>query len=461
MKGYDGRGCTGDRTETAGRSSIYRAREKLSKFLTERFERRTEMIIVDRFTEDVRRLWETERDILGGMCLLRDDGFLPKDIFSPYEYFIARANGGIPVERELFFDFIEVPEFWEIRAERAQGAVYDMGRKKADIYFTEPVEKRNVQRVEWHMESGNTYRIDYYNKHGLQYSSAFLSADGKVQSKVYYSDRHQEVIVEQPQNDTVTLLCGGKMEAFFTSYGQFLSYWLELAAPEGGKHILWLQDRNPFAVWGLEAEKTEALDCVLFRYREALERYQAAGGKSGRMFYGIPEAYGRNLARGEALVLTASDQLEGIGHLIDALPDIKFHIAANTQVSEKLWNLNAKKNVTVYPQINSHNLKTLWKQCDFYLDINHYLEVFDAIAQAHKRNLVILGFEDTLHGRELTAEEGIFSAQNYEGMAHAMEELVGHPEAVEELLKRQQWKKRQAWEELRERLTMGGDRIHE
>ena len=89
------------------------------------------------------------------------------------------------------------------------------------------------------------------------------------------------------------------------------------------------------------------------------------------------------------------------------------------------------------------------------------MEVFDAIAQAHKRNLVILGFEDTLHGRELTAEEGIFSAQNYEGMAHAMEELVGHPEAVEELLKRQQWKKRQAWEELRERLTMGGDRIHE
>ena len=88
MKGYDGRGCTGDRTETAGRSSIYRAREKLSKFLTERFERRTEMIIVDRFTEDVRRLWETERDILGGMCLLRDDGFLPKDIFSPYEDFI-------------------------------------------------------------------------------------------------------------------------------------------------------------------------------------------------------------------------------------------------------------------------------------------------------------------------------------------------------------------------------------
>ena len=75
------------------------------------------MLVVDRLTEDVRRLRVAAGGILeGGICLLGDDGFLPAGISSPYRYFIDRANGGVPAERELFFDFIEVPEFWEIRA---------------------------------------------------------------------------------------------------------------------------------------------------------------------------------------------------------------------------------------------------------------------------------------------------------------------------------------------------------
>lgn len=49
-------------------------------------------------------------------------------------------------KRELYYDFIEVPAFWEIRAAGSQGAVYDMNCKKADI-LAQPREKRSVQRL--------------------------------------------------------------------------------------------------------------------------------------------------------------------------------------------------------------------------------------------------------------------------------------------------------------------------
>jgi len=275
----------------------------------------------------------------------------------------------------------------------------------------------------------------------------------------------QEVVVEQPQNDTVTLLHEGAVEAVFPSYGQFLAYYMktkmadnvETTTPDGERHVLWLQDRESPGVWKPETGKTDIWDCILFRQREALEQYRAAGGKGGRMFYGVPRDYRRNRARGEALVLTASDQLEGVEYLAEELPEVRFHIAANTQVSEKLWSLTARENIMVYPQIGARELEDLWERCDFYLDINHYREVFDAIPQAHGRNLAILGFEDTLHGRELTAEEGIFTARDYEGMAQALGDFVGYPEAVGAFLRRQQEKKRQNWEGLLERLAPGKD----
>ncbi len=95
--------------------------------------------------------------------------------------------------------------------------IYYMGRERAAIYFremqssyaenlAEPLKNRIVQRIEWRMEDGRIYRVDFYNKYGLKYASEFRSADGAVETKVFYSDTNQEVIVEYPENDVVTLL---------------------------------------------------------------------------------------------------------------------------------------------------------------------------------------------------------------------------------------------------------------
>lgn len=369
-----------------------------------------------------------------------DAPFSDPDASSIYDYFIYGQE--LPEEKKLHYNFINVPEFWEIRVEGWHGAIYDMGCKRADIYF---YENPYVQRVEWLMEDGWIYKIDYYNKYALKYASEFRNMDGNVESKVFYSTGNQEVIVEQPQNNTVTLLENGGVKALFSSYAEFIQYFL---AEEGmgEEWVLVVQDQGSLALAALQSNRKSMWKCVLFSNSELLNLYAGMGGKNGHRFYTIPAEYPANGARGEALILTASDQLEGIEYFIQELPEVTFHIAANTQVSDKLSDLGKQQNVKVYPQISMQDLNALWDRCDFYLDINHYGEIHSAIDTAHQKNLLILGFENTAHCRELVNETCMFPQNGKEMFASAIRKTVGHPELVREQLTKQQVKKRGFWE---------------
>lgn len=393
------------------------------------------IIVFDKYTDSTEELRETIQriDADAKVAALGDDSFSSHGVLSLYDYFIYGREEPRE-EKKLHFNFLKIPDFWEIRTEGGHGAIYDMGCKKADIYFTE---YPYLQRVEWRMEDGWVYKIDYYNKYALKYASEFLDADGNIESKAYYSDRNQEIIVEQPQNDTVTLLECGQVKAFFTSHSQFIEYFLQEAGLDG-KRVLIVQDKKGLKLSELHSGGKSLWDCVLFHGRELLEEYIGMGGKNGYRFYSIPKKYPINKAKGEALILTASDRLEEIEYLIRELPEVTFHIAANTQVSNKLFQLGERSNVNVYPQISMQNLNNLWDICDFYLDINYYREIHNAIDTASKKNLLILGFDNTLHCRELVNESCIFPKAEREKFVFAMKELIGHPELVQEKLEKQQ-----------------------
>lgn len=408
------------------------------------------VVVFDKDTGDTRKLLETIQSVdqEAKFVMLGEGGFLPDNVLSPYQFFVSGQNCERLYEKELFCNFLEVPEFWEIRSIDFHGAIYDMGCKKADIYFAEPTEKKIVQRVEWCMENGWIYKIDYYNKYAMKYASEFRDMDGNVESKVYYSAKNQEVIVEQPQNDTITLLENGTVKAFFTSYAEFLEYYFEKAGL-GEMRTLFIQDNDGFRLLELKSGGESFWKSVLFSGKELLDKYIGMGGENGYRFYAIPKEYPLNEARGEALTLTSVDRLEGIEELVRELPEVIFHIAASTQVSDKLKKLGELPNVMVYPQISMQGLDTLWNTCDFYLDINYYWETYDAIEAAHWRNLLILGFEDTLHHRELVAEECIFSKTDAGKMISVLKELIHNTESVEKLLEKQQQKRQEFWRALR------------
>lgn len=408
------------------------------------------IIVCGNYTDNIGKIQEmTECDsIPAKIAVLNRNGFLPKGVLSPYDYFTSGQNGEIREEKELFYNFLEVPEFWEIRAAGISGAVYDMNCKKADIYFREPVERRNVQRVEWHMENGWVYRIDYYDKYARKYACEFLDESGKVESRVFYTDKNQEVIVEQPQNEVITLLENGKTKAFFTSYAEFTEYFLEKVAV-GESRALLIQEQEEFGLLDFEQNGKSLWNYIFFLNDELLNRYTGMGGKNGYGLYIVPKEYPANLAGREALILTASDQLEGIEDLIAGLPEVMFHIAANTQVSDKLYKLGERENVKIYPQISRQDLDLLWNQCSYYLDINYFREIHNAVDSAHQKNLLIMGFENTLHRRELTTEECVFPGQNHEKLILAIKNLIDDPTLVKELLIKQQNKKQAKWDAVR------------
>lgn len=106
-------------------------------------------------------------------------------------------------EKDRYYAFIDIPQYWSVRADGLNGAIYDNKTKKANIYFKNPIEKRMVSRVEWIDRNNTVYRIDYYNKYGYMYCSENVSG-GNVTVREFY-DRNGDIkVLEQTGPKTYT-----------------------------------------------------------------------------------------------------------------------------------------------------------------------------------------------------------------------------------------------------------------
>lgn len=94
-------------------------------------------------------------------------------------------------EKDRYYAFIDIPQYWSVRADGLNGAIYDNKTKKANIYFKNPIEKRMVSRVEWIDRNNTVYKVDYYNKYGYMYCSENVSG-GNVTVREFY-DRNGDI----------------------------------------------------------------------------------------------------------------------------------------------------------------------------------------------------------------------------------------------------------------------------
>lgn len=439
----------------------------------------------DKYTDKIKKLRETLDCLSTDMkiTVLEDKPFLPDGVFSPYEYYISKQNKKKQVERNLFYDALPVPEYWEVRDNSKNVSIYCMGCERAAVYFHEgreeqkvsPVglenaaegqsiapemvaengcivsmnaaEKGVVRCVEWRMEDGRIYRVDFYNKYGLKYASEFRSADGAVETKVFYSDTNQEVIVEYPENDVVTLLECGEIKAFFNSWKEFIEYFIsEVTADE--KMALFIQDQEMLEALDIKSDAEQIWGLALCPDDDLLFQYENLGGKNGFRFYEIPEHYPVNAAKSEALILTRYDRIEKIEELTQELPEVTFHIGANTAMSDRLMNLEKQGNVKLYPGLSQDVLDELWEKCDFYLDINLYGEIRDAVNVAQQKNLLVIGFENTVHHKELLIKECVYPAEEYKKIVLDIRHMLQNPKCVQELLAVQQRKKKEFYKKM-------------
>ena len=84
----------------------------------------------------------------------------------------------------------------------------------------------------------------------------------------------------------------------------------------------------------------------------------------------------------------------------------------------------------------------------FYCRKQRLILIYDAVNEACQRNLLIMGFENTLHQRDLLIEECIFLPEEHEKMALTIRNLIHNVALMQELLTVQQKKREDVWKEL-------------
>lgn len=108
----------------------------------------------------------------------------------------------------------------------------------------------------------------------------------------------------------------------------------------------------------------------------------------------------KNTVRGDALILTVSDQIEQLEYILENLPDICFHIAASVQFSEKIKVLESRYNVRLMTVTTDQQIDFLVNTCDILLDINHFQEVDSIVTKFVQIGKPVFAFDNTAHGNQ-------------------------------------------------------------
>lgn len=357
-------------------------------------------------------------------------------------------------EKELYYAFIDIPQYWGIRADGLNGAIYDNKNKKANIYFKIPKEKRMVSRVDWIDRNNTVYRIDYYNKYGYKYCSENVKG-GNVISREFY-DRNGDIkVIEQTVSKTYTTLGTGISPRNYRGFADYLEAYLK--SNEIYDENIWLTsdeilnkfagDYGNFKISYLpqnrlnsdltETNQTNKAFRILCIEEQQVNWYKENSDCKCDRLYLYFENNELKFGKKEAFIITETDQLEYIEQLINDFPEIIFHIAASTIMSDKLTRLDINNNVELYPCITEQKRKELFERCDVYLDINHYRELYNAVNQALINNMLILAFDNTVHSKELYPMENIFDSSNYVKMKEALKNIITSQTIFNEYIDRQ------------------------
>lgn len=331
------------------------------------------------------------------IIVLQDDGFLPEGVTSPYRIYVEENLCQKKKENPLFADLLEVPDLWEIRMHYDRAEIWDEGIKKARITYAEPIGNHCVANVQWTMPDGYVYKKDYYDKFGKLYCTDMIDYDGHMDVRTYFAKK-KPVLMYQPGFDTYTLLRDGKVYGICDSTKMFLKQILRQHFPHDSNI-----NSNDINILEMMSE------------------------------VGMPRCNSGN----DAFLLTNSDWIEHVEELIDALPMIHFHIAAKTRMSDKLLNLDKYSNVTLYQGISEQKRMELLIKSTYYLDINHYQEICNAVYEAYRHSLLIVGFDSTIHNRSCVLQECVFKTEDIADMINLLKSMHMDPDALQVTVLRQ------------------------
>lgn len=424
------------------------------------------VLLLDNYGEESQMLHQSFRraGFTGPVIVIGDDGFFPEDVISVYQYFCGDfKKSGKGSGRARYFNQINVPDYWEISGNNSEGKVHDLHRERGRIFYAEPKHKRLVRVVDWLDEKGTVRSSDHYNRYGFLYARTFFSKDGKRFCRAYFDAEGRETLLENFATRDIILNREGRVYIFKGIVDLILKVLEEIGAMRSRIFYnslstpLFLSERMPgdrredILFWQegtredipgnmrmiLEGNSKRTKTIYVQKKGSYEKLVELGASKEILKPLGFAYAYSRqNTFKNEALICTNSDRIEKCEELIRALPQMRFHIAAITEMSSKLLSLSQYENVLLYPGVKTKKVTELFDNCDYYLDINHEGEILSAVKQAFLHNQLILGFRQTLHNRAFTAPEHVFDG--HEAMIDFLNQVMGHEEAVNRQIDLQQ-----------------------
>ncbi len=430
---------------------------------------RTEVVLLfDYFNRGSLDLFDSFKNA-GRKChgvAINDDGFLPDDVINVFEFFLGDFNASESCPgKPLYFNQIKVPDYWEISANNTSGIIRDKGKERGRIFFKHPTHKRLVSLVDYLDEDGNVRITEHYNKYGAMYAATSFNKDSKKVTKAYFNPQGQEVIVENFVTGDIILDWQGQHH-IFKNRTEFVCYFIRLMKWED-MPIYFNSLSVPFFVSNSLSPMSEKKDTLFWQERTSETVpgnmqviFQNKATRCGRVIVQNHPSYQALLAlkapkdmvselgyiysfekenhgKPEALICTNTENVEKLKEILEALPQVKFHVAALTEMSGKLLAHEKYENAVMYPNIKSATLERLFNQCDFFLDINHEGEIVEATRTAFIHNQLILAFTETSHGKEYTAKENVFDIKDYKKLIFRLACLVGDKVSLEEAVKQQ------------------------
>lgn len=391
---------------------------------------------------------------------IHDDGFLPKEVDSPIQYFCKFSNNHPP----LYFDKLPRPRFWRIMSKSMSGELFDLAKKRADIIYSDGSNTRIIKEVRWLAEDGHISWVDHYNRHGERFAKTYYEG-GQAALTKYFDNQGRQVITWNHHAGDVFLNTKTE-QRHFPSLADFMAYYLQLRhykldqvfyntlnqslavtmkLPKPGNDVLFWHERVGNEIPGnmkfLHDNATRTKHIVFQNYQDWLRHDQflpAASDNVDFRYLGViyPHPRSNNL-HPNALILTNSDQIEQLEQLVKLLPNVHFSIAAVTEMSAKLMAYQDFKNVDLFPTVSNQRLKKLMADNDIYLDINYGDEILDAVRGAFEQNMLILGFKDTFHNPQFITPDNMFEKGNAQAMAQQILRALVQPATMKNLIDNQ------------------------
>lgn len=345
--------------------------------------------------------------------------------------------------KPLFFNDLSVPLYWELWTLGITTYLFDGKDRRANIIFRENVRERTVKQVEWFGQGEKVVAIDDYNRYGWRTKQRLLDDEGRALMDIYFNRAQEEVLLHYIQEDYLIhqgsvgrdRIFSGKDELTKAVMTQiFKSDEPIICMDSTLLPILQLQKPNRLVYCsashdGLEHIQNQVSHILITNYYPQEER------RSGLIYLAGAEQEGNQPLVAQAMVMTASENIEGLAGLVDKFPDIDFHIAALTSMGPKLTCLEEKTNVHLYPGISRKKYRELLRKSSIYLDLNYGSEVTDVTLEAIANEQLLYGLASTVHRQYYKALPTVFAS--VEEVGQSIRQLLQEPDVYPRALKAQ------------------------